>query len=326
MENNTGAENAGCGVASMITFGVFIFLIIIDFAGYGVPWWVYLITLIVLFNFLSKEEAFKKEAIKKELATKGIDVSKLFYGGKYLTGHHSIDQPIEGIHFYIDNEYLKLFNVHKKLVGSIQLSTIKNITIEDKTTIQSRVGLKRLLLVGIFAFALKKKEKLDLLYLIIEYDREGFTNEVVFEFEGKSVIGFANESKNKLQNAVINFRKEKPKDIQNIADIVESVKDYKENKTNDYTFDLTGVHIASRKTYILNNCEIGDEVELIPEPTNEYDSNAIIVKHNNKTIGYVPAVETSEIKPMISNNYFAVITFIDDFDGFLEVSITIEEK
>ncbi|MGV0927174.1 HIRAN domain-containing protein [Empedobacter sp. ULE_I145] len=324
--NNQSQENAGCGFPSIIIFSVFVFLVLLDFGPLDIPWWVYLITIIVLFIFLGKDEQMKANAKNIKLAKSGIDASKFFFGGKYLTGHHSINNPTESIQFYIDEEYLKIYNVNKQLIGSINLSKIKNISLEDKTTIQSRVGLKRLLVVGIFAFALKKKEKLDLLYLIIEYDREGFTNEVVFEFEGKSLIKFANEAKNKIQNSIIQSKKSLPKKVNNIADVVQSVKEHKVIENNDYTFDLTGVHINSRKNYIISNCEIGDEVFLYPEPNNEFDHNAIVVRHNNKIIGYVPANETSFIKDYINSEYFAVITFVDNFNDFLDVSITIEKK
>jgi hypothetical protein len=39
--------------------------------------------------------------------------------------------------------------------------------------------------------------------------------------------------------------------------------------------------------------QVGDELELIPEPTNPFDEKAIAVKVNNKTIGYVNRLQTS---------------------------------
>lgn len=47
-----------------------------------------------------------------------------------------------------------------------------------------------------------------------------------------------------------------------------------------------------------------DYVELIPEPDNPYDKNAIAVYMNNVQIGYVPTGLTESIRPYIGNCYF----------------------
>ncbi len=61
---------------------------------------------------------------------------------------------------------------------------IISLSVEDQSSIQSRVGFKRLLLVGIFALAWKKKEKVSLSYLIIEYkDEFGDTQELFLQSE-----------------------------------------------------------------------------------------------------------------------------------------------
>ena len=68
--------------------------------------------------------------------------------------------------------------------------------------IQKRVGLKRMLAIGIFAFAVKKKVKEELSYIIIEWSDGKFDHETVFEFEGKGSVTQANELRNKLINEI----------------------------------------------------------------------------------------------------------------------------
>jgi len=148
---------------------------------------------------------------RKELALKGMNQSDFKVAGKFLHGHPNIDTIIAKAYCYFFSEELKIYEFPKndfKYVekGSIKFDQIKNISIEDKTSIQSRVGLKRLLVTGIFAFAMKKKEKVEFLYLIIEWEDQGFNNESVLEFEGENVQ-YCSTLKNHIQQSVINHTK-----------------------------------------------------------------------------------------------------------------------
>lgn len=59
-----------------------------------------------------------------------------------------------------------------------------------------------------------------------------------------------------------------------------------------------------------------DFVQLVPEPQNPHDHNAIKVMMNGVHIGYVPAELTRDIKPLISNHDFvATIRGGDKFVG-----------
>lgn len=60
------------------------------------------------------------------------------------------------------------FTTKKKMI-QINREDILNIYVEDDTSIESRVGIKRMLLVGIFAFAWKKRKTNPLGFLVIEY-------------------------------------------------------------------------------------------------------------------------------------------------------------
>jgi hypothetical protein len=65
------------------------------------------------------------------------------------------------------------------------------------------------------------------------------------------------------------------------------------NKINTFITNVAGVtyrnnNWSSRQSNIRKYCVIGDEVNLAPEPNNEFDSNAIkVTLRNNEQIGYL---------------------------------------
>jgi hypothetical protein len=115
---------------------------------------------------------------------------------KYITGHPDINN---GGTFFIavNKQVVQLFSGGKK-AGEILVEKIKNITVEDGSTFSSRVTLPRLALVGVFAFALKKKTKNELAYLTIFWNDGKFDHETVFEYEGSSALQRANTARNTL--------------------------------------------------------------------------------------------------------------------------------
>lgn len=172
--------------------------------------WYFIVVIIVLVIIGLYAAEGNLKVYKKELASKGMNQSDFKFAGKFLYGHPNIDSILEKAYCYIFTEEIKIYEqLHDDFKyiekGEIHFSKIKNISIEDKTTIQSRVGLKRLLVAGIFAFAMKKKEKVELLYLVVEWEDQGFTNETVFEFEGTNVQ-YCSSLKNSIQQSIINYK------------------------------------------------------------------------------------------------------------------------
>lgn len=93
---------------------------------------------------------------------------------------------------------------------------------------------------------------------------------------------------------------------------------------NTFSFDVAGVHVAARKSFIRNHCEVGDCIELVPEPNNPFGKDAVKVRCRNRLIGYVPAGESYEVNEIIKNNKFeAEIFWISDDGGWLDVSVDI---
>ncbi len=82
------------------------------------------------------------------------------------------------------------------ILGEIPSINIKNILVEDQSTVERRVTLGRMLLVGIFAFAWSKRQKNELAYLIFEWSDGRFEHETIFEFEGRDAMVKANTARN----------------------------------------------------------------------------------------------------------------------------------
>ena len=99
---------------------------------------------------------------------------KYIHGIPNLNKEFSINfKPDEhGIQFIDGKTNSKKFYLNKK--------DLIKISVEDQTTIENRIGFKRLLLVGIFALAWKKKSQIPLSFLIIEYKNELGENQEMF--------------------------------------------------------------------------------------------------------------------------------------------------
>ena len=50
--------------------------------------------------------------------------------------------------------------------------------------------------------------------------------------------------------------------------------------------------------------------DLIPEPDNPYDSNAILVSYNGVKLGHVPADETDNIRVLLANGYIPKLNIV----------------
>jgi len=120
---------------------------------------------------------------------------------RYIAGHPSLNAPIQKTVIFFTDTSLDIFDsstLTQRKVATILKEDVTNILIEDKTTIERRVTVARLLLTGIFAFALKKKQVNELAYLIIEWNEGRFKHETIFEFEGKDSMEKANTARNSL--------------------------------------------------------------------------------------------------------------------------------
>lgn len=62
---------------------------------------------------------------------------------------------------------------------------------------------------------------------------------------------------------------------------------------------------------ILRRCQEGDEVELVREPNNMYDPNAVAVYVGNEQVGYLFREEASEVAPLLDAGYIADVTIYE---------------
>ena len=92
---------------------------------------------------------------------------------------------------------------------------------------------------------------------------------------------------------------------------------------------LAGTHIATRKKYILNNGWDSMPVELVPEPKNKFDKNAIAVKHEEKLIGYIPEDKTYLVHPILEKEYEAAFDSMEEEESYSkpgEIHLTVYLK
>ena len=125
--------------------------------------------------------------------------------GKFITGHPDIStpclttislSPTDVIISKIDE-----FGKTEEQLCTIPLAQIKTATVEDRSTMESRVAASRLLLVGVFAFAAKKKEVHPDFYSIVSWSDGRFDFNTIFEYSGPNANTLANKSCNEIVNA-----------------------------------------------------------------------------------------------------------------------------
>jgi len=143
--------------------------------------------------------AFTNNKFYKKLKEQGANVSKRVAVGKYIGGHPDIDKAVTSMEIIQSGSKL-IINGHeiKKTLAEIDSNKIADVCVDDATTMQSRVTVGRLLLVGIFAFAMKKKTKNELAYITLKWNDGRFNHETIFEFEGHGAMQRANTSRNAI--------------------------------------------------------------------------------------------------------------------------------
>lgn len=140
---------------------------------------------------------------KKNKITEGDYVK----AGKYIGGHPDIDNEIENVLLYkledklIISTKLTQYDIPKK-IASIPIDSIQSINAEDASTFERRLSVGRILLVGIFALAWKKKKKNEISFLTIDWRGGRFDNSTSFVFDGVNSGQQANTCRNKIIKAI----------------------------------------------------------------------------------------------------------------------------
>lgn len=169
---------------------------------------VIVILVLLVFIVLALVFGIKKMKSQNEWK-KSFDIKNFTKSGSLVNGHPEVDEKINLVGFHLKDNAIQLyqyfddaFNVKAKYIGNIPFSQVSNILAEDQSTIENRITATRLLLVGVFALAWKKKKKNELGYLTVVWNDGKFDHETIFEFEGKDAVQRANTVRNTLIRAI----------------------------------------------------------------------------------------------------------------------------
>lgn len=157
------------------------------------------IFLIGVIKSAEKEQKRNNERFKEE----GINPKEIVNVGTYAGGHPGIDNNIKPAVIYRKEKkfmiaYRETPFSYPMIKGEIPTERIKEIILDDATTLDNKITVGRILLVGIFALGWKKKKKNELAFVTIEWNDGRFKHSAIFSFEGKDAMQKANTARNRL--------------------------------------------------------------------------------------------------------------------------------
>lgn len=80
--------------------------------------------------------------------------------------------------------------------------------------------------------------------------------------------------------------------------------------------EIVGVHFRPAEAKAIHNdLQIGQHVDLIPEPDNNYDPNAVMVYSDNVHIGYVARVNNYEIADYLNSGGEHAVATVNRREG-----------
>jgi hypothetical protein len=147
------------------------------------------------------------EQTKKQnefLQSKGVDPKSMIDIGTFISGHPDINDQVQNVSIFKDGSSLVIyqrFGSSCNVRGFIPIEKIKNIIVEDQSSFEKRVTLGRVLLVGVFALAWRKKKKNEMYFLVISWNDGKFDHETLFQITGLDIPNNSNTIRNKLIQA-----------------------------------------------------------------------------------------------------------------------------
>lgn len=175
----------------------------IHITGFG-----WFIVIVVALSFIiglinANNESKETKAKMKDI---GMDYSQFVSLGTYAGGHPDMDNTVDNIYIRNEDNILSFYTIQvygismPKAVpnAAIPCADITDITIEDATSIEKKITVGRIFLVGIFALGWRKKKKNELAFLVIEWKKGKFEHSTTFSFEGKDAFQKANTARNQL--------------------------------------------------------------------------------------------------------------------------------
>lgn len=174
----------------------------------SITWWGWLIivTFIVLMAITIIDGNKKKKKAEIELSKKGLNFSDFKFLGMYASGHPSIDNSRDNVYGKREGADIVLYTEDMPDASmpveikdsNIPIRDITAIKVEDASTVDKKVTLGRMVLVGIFALAWKKKKKNEMAFVNIVWKKGEFENDTTFMFQGKDAAQKANKARNEL--------------------------------------------------------------------------------------------------------------------------------
>lgn len=145
----------------------------------------------------------KLDEVNRQLEKMDLMKDDLKNIGSYVGGHPEINDAIEKTSFVSEDKQISLYDMGSGfevpvLKASISKDEIKDVTIEDSSSIENKITVGRLFLVGIFALAWKKKKKNELAFVVITWNDGKFDHNTTFSFEGEDAMKKANTARNEL--------------------------------------------------------------------------------------------------------------------------------
>lgn len=172
-------------------------------SGFG---WFLIFGIIFMFIIMIIKTNKESKESKIKMKEKGMDYSQFVPLGTYAGGHPSINETVENTYCRKEEANLALYQIavtgvsmpEKIIDATIPTESISNISIEDASSIEKKITVGRIFLVGIFALGWRKKKKNELAFLVVEWEKGKFEHSTTFSFEGKDAFQNANTARNRL--------------------------------------------------------------------------------------------------------------------------------
>lgn len=134
------------------------------------------------------EKQITADTVKSYLSVHGI--VGYISAGDYLSGFSTCTAPCAPVYVGFSSSEAMCFKVIKSKavieVGRMALASIKDVSLDDATTIENKVTLGRVLALGVFALAFKKKVKTEQYYVTVTYSGKQIDTQLVFQFDGNN--------------------------------------------------------------------------------------------------------------------------------------------
>jgi hypothetical protein len=165
--------------------------------------WIIIIGIIVLFVIAAVSGSKQANETKETLSRRGLKIEDFKFIGSYVGGHPLVNNNIDRVVFRSEGEDVLFYNQPTGIqlpseVFRIKKNSITVIDVEDSSSIEKKITLGRVLLVGVFALAWRKKKKNELAFVVVSWNDGRFDHATTFSFTGTNAMVIANTARNQL--------------------------------------------------------------------------------------------------------------------------------